>query len=196
MGRPREFEIDHALDCALRQFWQKGYEGTSLSDLTDAMGITRPSLYATFGNKEQLFLKVIERYGRDHAIYVHDAISQATAKDVAQYFLRSAADAQTNPDYPHGCLEMHAALVCSVESQPIRQVLIERRAAAQAQLQARLERAATEGDLPPDTDAASLARLLFAISQGMAVQAADGASRIELHRLANDALRRLGLSNR
>ncbi|MGV1833148.1 TetR/AcrR family transcriptional regulator [Rhizobium rhizogenes] len=195
MGRPREFDVDQALDCALRQFWEKGYEGTSLSDLTDAMGITRPSLYATFGNKEQLFLKVIERYSHDHAAYVHDAVAQPRAVEVARYLLRTAADAQTNPDYPHGCLEMHAALVCSEDSQPIRQLLIRRRTAARALLQERLERAIAEEDLSPDTNAPDLARLLFAISQGMAVQAADGATRNELHRLADDALKRLGLAN-
>lgn len=195
MGRPREFDIDQALDCAVRQFWEKGYEGTSLSDLTDAMGITRPSLYATFGNKEQLFLKVIERYSHDHVAYVRDAVAQSDVADVARYLLRAAADAQTNPDYPHGCLEMHAALVSSADSQPIRQLLIQRRAAARTLLQERLAQAIAEGDLPPDTNAADLARLLFAITQGMAVQAADGATRSELHRLADDALHRLGLTD-
>lgn len=195
MGRPREFDIDQALDCAVRQFWEKGYEGTSLSDLTDAMGITRPSLYATFGNKEQLFLKVIERYSHDHVAYVRDAVAQSDVADVARYLLRAAANAQTNPDYPHGCLEMHAALVSSADSQPIRQLLIQRRAAARTLLQERLAQAIAEGDLPPDTNAADLARLLFAITQGMAVQAADGATRSELHRLADDALHRLGLTD-
>jgi len=190
MGRPREFDADEVLECALRQFWKNGYEGTSMAELTEAMGITRPSLYATFGNKEDLFLKVIERYSLDHTAYVWTALQEPTARAVAEHLLRSAADAQTNPDYPRGCLELQAALVSSPEARTIRETLAARRQAARAALTERLERAVGEGDLPAGTDAAALARLLSMIAQGMTVQALDGATRGELHRAVDIALQR------
>jgi AcrR family transcriptional regulator len=192
MGRPREFDTDQALDCALKQFWAKGYEGTSLSDLTEAMGITRPSLYASFGNKEELFLKVMERYSRDHAAYVRDALKQPTARAVAEYWLRSAAEALTNPHYPHGCLEMQAALVCSTESQPMRRKLLRRRRAGELALRERFERALAEGELAAGTNTSDLAKFVCMTVQGMAVQAADGATRGELRRMADTALRLFG----
>src|SRR4051794_9404549 len=103
-GRPREFCVEEALAAALRVFWTKGYEGTSLTDLTDAMGITRPSLYAAFGNKEALFRKALDLYQREKLEYVGRALVQPTARAVAEVILRGAVDNACSPQEPHGCL--------------------------------------------------------------------------------------------
>src|ERR1700687_5700303 len=103
-GRPRSFDSDKALDAAMQVFWRKGYEGASLSDLTDAMGINRPSLYAAFGDKEALFRKALDRYAKGPAAYVREALNQPTAREVAQALLLGTADLLTDPQHPSGCL--------------------------------------------------------------------------------------------
>src|SRR5882724_2242913 len=112
VGRPRAFDIEKALDRAVDVFWRKGYEGTSLSDLTEAMGINRPSLYAAFGNKEDLFRKVLDRYSDGPAAYVREALNEPTAKAVAERLMRGAAEVLTNPRNPSGCLIVQGALSC------------------------------------------------------------------------------------
>jgi AcrR family transcriptional regulator len=181
--------VDQALDIALRVFWKKGYEGTSIDDLTDAMGISRPSLYCAFGNKEQLFRKALDRYLRGAAELYAEAIGQPTARAVAERLLCGMADNLTDPAHPPGCLAVQGALSCSETADPIRLELNERRAAAEASVRDRFERARSEGDLPSDDDPADLARFLATVGQGMAVQAAAGASRDELRRVAELALR-------
>src|SRR5215470_10428762 len=114
-GRPRSFDLDEALDSALHLFWQKGYEGASLSDLTGAMGINRPSLYAAFGNKESLFRKVLDRYANGPADYVRHALDQPTARAVAEALLYGAADRLANSAHPRGCLMVGSALACGDE---------------------------------------------------------------------------------
>src|SRR5688572_28097576 len=116
-GRPRGFDVDRALDRALKVFWRKGYEGTSLPDLTAAMGINRPSLYAAFGNKRQLFGKVLDRYNERES-HVCAALQQPTARKVAEHVLRGAADGLTTPRNPRGCLMVHGALSCGEEAEP------------------------------------------------------------------------------
>jgi AcrR family transcriptional regulator len=188
-GRPRTFCLDEALDVALKVFWRKGYEGTSIDDLTEAMGINRPSLYCAFGNKEQLFRKALDRYlGGAGALYA-EAVGQPTARAVAERFLAGTADHLTDPEHPPGCLAVQGALSCGEAADPIRRELNARRAAAEATLRDRFERAKAEGDLSPDEDPADLARYLATVAQGMAVQAAGGASRDELRRVAETALR-------
>src|SRR2546425_106227 len=113
VGRPRAFDTDRALDRALRVFWQKGYEGTSLSDLTRAMDINRPSLYAAFGNKAALFRKVLDRYAEGPASYVREALNEPTARAVVERLLRGAARLQTDPRNPRGCLIVQGELSCS-----------------------------------------------------------------------------------
>ncbi|MDB5405763.1 MAG: transcriptional regulator, TetR family [Rhodospirillales bacterium] len=188
MGRPREFDVDEALDAALDLFWRNGYEGTSLSDLTAAMGITRPSLYATFGNKEELFRKVLDRYEDVCMRFMRDALKEPTARAVVEKLLYGSADAQTDPPHPPGCLGMNGALACSMEAEPIRQELIGRRTAGEAALRRRLEQAKAEGDLPAASDPAALARYVMTLSQGMAIQAASGAGREALHQVIATAL--------
>src|SRR6185369_3265095 len=188
-GRPRGFDAAEALDKALHVFWQKGYEGTSLSDLTEAMGINRPSLYAAFGNKEALFRKSLDRYHDGPASYFDEALNQPKARAVAQRLLKSAADLLTDPRNPSGCLIVQGALSCGDAANPIRRELISRRAAGEAAIRRRLERARSEGDLPADSDPADLAMYITTVTHGMAVQAASGATRDDLERVIETAMR-------
>jgi len=189
VGRPRTFDLEKALDKALKVFWRKGYEGTSLPDLTRAMGINRPSLYAAFGNKEELFLKVLDRYAQGPAGYVRKALNEPTARAVAERLLYGAIELQSERGHPAGCLMVHGALACGDDAQAVRKELIARRAAVDAAIRERFERAKVEGDLPASCDPATLAHFLAAVIQGMAVQAASGASCEDLRGVADTALR-------
>jgi AcrR family transcriptional regulator len=189
MGRPREFDPDQALDRALRVFWRSGYEGASMADLTAAMGITKPSLYAAFGNKEELFRKALDRYVDGPGGYVQVALAKPTAREVVEHLLYQAADAVTNPENPPGCLAVQGALCCGEAAETIKQELMSRRANGEENLRKRFARAITEGDLPRDSNAADLARYISAIVQGMAVQAAGGVSREQLRKIAEMTLR-------
>jgi AcrR family transcriptional regulator len=189
VGRPREFDADKALGRALQVFWRKGYEGASLPDLTAAMGISRPSLYAAFGNKEALFRKALDSYAGGPACYVREALHEPTARAVVERLLRGAVELQTDKRNPPGCLMVQGALACGEAANPIRQELISRRAAGEAALRQRFERARSDGELPADSDPADLARYFTTVVYGMAVQAAGGASREELRRVAQAALR-------
>lgn len=181
MGRPREFEIDEALDQALELFWRKGYEGTSLSDLTDAMGITRPSLYAAFGNKEELFRKALDRYDDTCMAFTRTALKEPTARKVVDKLLHGFADAQTDQVHPPGCMGVNGALACSEEAEPIKQELTGRRVAGEIALGRRLEEARAAGDLPADCAPADLARYVMTVAHGMAIQASSGACREALY---------------
>jgi AcrR family transcriptional regulator len=188
-GRPRAFDIEKALDQAMMVFWQKGYEGASLSDLTEAMGINRPSLYAAFGNKETLFRKTLDRYHDGPASYFTEALSERTARAVAERLLRGAAEVLTDPRNPAGCLMVQGALSCGDAANPIRRELISRRAAGEAAIRRRLEHARSDGDLPADSDPADLALYITTVTHGMAVQAASGATRDDLERVIETAMR-------
>ena len=193
IGRPRSFDIDRALDRALQVFWRKGYEGTSLSDLTKAVGVNRPSLYAAFGDKEALFRKALNRYLIGPAAYTQEALKESTARAVVERLLRGAADLNTAPRNPRGCLMVQGALACGEEGDSIRQELVACRAAGEAALRRRLQRANSEGDLPADADPADLARYIATVIYGMAVEAAGGASRDKLQGIVEMALRTLPL---
>jgi AcrR family transcriptional regulator len=188
-GRPREFDVDEALDRALTVFWRKGYEGASLPDLTKAMGINRPSLYAAFGNKEELFRKALERYTQGPAAYVREALNEPTARAVAERLLNGAIELLTSPKNPPGCLLVNGALACGDAAESVRQELGSRRMKSEAAVRQRFQRAQAEGDLPADANPASLACFMMTILRGMAVRAADGASRKELRRIVALALR-------
>jgi AcrR family transcriptional regulator len=189
VGRPRQFDPDQALGRALEVFWKKGYEGTSLSDLTDAMGINRPSLYAVFGNKEDLFRKALDRYSEAQAASMNQAMNQPTARGAVEQLLMAGAESMTNPHNPHGCLLVQGALACGEGAECIRQELVHRRAAIVAALRQRLERAKSEGDLPLDSEPGDLARYVSAVSSGLSVMATGGASRNELRRVVQTAMR-------
>jgi AcrR family transcriptional regulator len=188
-GRPRNFDADAALDAALDVFWRKGYEGASLPDLTDAMGINRPSLYAAFGNKEELFKKVLDRYATGPAAYVQAALQAPTARAVFERLLAGALDMMSNPKAPRGCLAVQGALACGDAAQSIRKELCARRGQAESLLRDRFTRARAEGDLPRDADPSDLAKYATTVLHGLSVQASSGATRPQLRKVADLALR-------
>ena len=188
-GRPRTFDADQALDQAMKVFWEKGYEGASLPELTEAMGMNRPSLYSVFGNKENLFHLALERYALPREQLFAAALAQPTARAVVEYFLQHNADSQTQSNQPHGCLVINGALACSDDARPIRDELIAHRANNEGRLRDRLLRAREEGDLPVDACAGQLARYVMTVSNGMAVQAAAGATRQQLREVVALVLR-------
>jgi AcrR family transcriptional regulator len=170
-------------------FWRKGFEGATLPDLTRAMGINRPSLYAAFGSKEGLFRKALDRYTEGPAVYVREALNEPSARAVAERLLGGTVELLTDPRNPGGCLLVQGALACREAAESVRRELVARRVAGEAAVRQRFERARAEGDLPADADPADLARYVVTVSQGLAVQAAGGASREELRRVVELALR-------
>ena len=192
-GRPRAFDEETVLGRAAEVFWRHGYEGASLSALTGAMGINRPSLYATFGSKEQLFQRAFARYHESHVAGVRAALQQPTAYAAIEAFLRNSADGLTADDHPAGCLSVQGGLACSPENTRVSEILAAGRAATEAALQERLSRASEEGDLPDDVDARAMARFVMALSEGHAVHAAAGATREDLHASVDMAMRAVAL---
>jgi AcrR family transcriptional regulator len=188
-GRPRSFDMDLALERALDVFWRKGYEGASVADLTEAIGINPPSLYAAFGSKEGVFRAALDRYQAKHAERWDAALAAPTAYEVASRLLMGVADELGDKSKPQGCLMVQGALAAGEECDAVKKELAERREASVVQVRERLKRAKREGDLPKDADPASLARYIATIIHGMAVQAASGISRAELRRVAETALK-------
>ncbi len=188
LGRPRSFEIEDALERAMGVFWRQGYEGASLVDLTAAMGISAPSLYAAFGNKEGLFQAVLDHYDKARAAALAEVLNAPTAREVASRFLYSVADFATDPKGPPGCLLLQCGSSCDESAARIPEEVARHQAEKEAALRERFERAQAEGDLPNGATPAAFARYLIAVSSGMCVQAAAGASREELYAVAELAL--------
>jgi AcrR family transcriptional regulator len=188
-GRPRTFDTDAALENAMQVFWRKGYEGTSLSDLTTAMGVNPPSLYAAFGSKEALFRKAMDRYEQGPGGYTPKALLAPTARDVAEQLLAGAVALHGTTRNPKGCLGVQGALACGESASAIQQDQSARRVIAEKLVRKRFERAKVEGDLPADCSPADLARYIRGVICGMAVQSADGATRQELEKTAAMAMR-------
>ena len=189
IGRPREFDFDNALDRALLVFWRNGYEGASIADLTDAMGINPPSLYAAFGNKEGLFRKVVDRYIERYAGFWEVARAAPTARATVEHLLRASVDFVTDEANPRGCLMVRGAMACSEAANKIRDEIVTRRATGEAMLRERFERAIAEGEISPGLDPADYARYIMTVLEGLSVQAAGGASREDLRKVADIALR-------
>src|SRR5258708_4208449 len=188
-GRPRAFDPDAALERAMHVFWAKGYEGAALSDLTRAMRINRPSLYAAFGNKEQLFRKVLDRYASGPLAYFGQALEAPKARDVVEQILFGAARMASDPRLPAGCLMVQGALACRDSAGSVQKETTARRAASEIALRRRFQRAKREGDLPRNANPGELASYVMTVLQGMAVQGANGARRNQLRRIAQIALR-------
>jgi len=187
-GRPREFDPDDALEKAMHLFWTKGFDGVSISDLTATMGVNRPSLYATFGNKEELFRKAFSRYMTGHISAVRLAEHFATVKQAVEAYLFNSADFLAQPEHP-GCLAVVGALAWSDESEAIRQELSGARNDVLGVWRERFEAAQATGEIPPAPHAADLARYVMTVATGMTVQARSGATREELRRVAEISMR-------
>lgn len=187
-GRPREFDPEEALSAALQVFWKRGYEGASLAELTEAMGITKPSLYACFGNKESLFRKALDLYERDKLCYVRSALEEPTAKAVAERLLRGALAMQCGSDEPKGCLGVISSVANTAHAECIRDEVLARRASSDRAMVERFERAKAEGDLPAGVEAPALACYLSTVIQGMAVQAGAGTPSARLEQLIETTL--------
>ena len=188
-GRVRQFDADVALDRALEVFWARGYEGATLPELTKAMGINRPSLYAAFGNKEQLFRKALDRYQTGPMSFLTEALKEPTARAAAEAIFSGFIHMQRNREKARGCLIVSGALASGEGAETVRQELAQLRQSIVAVFRKRFERAVEDGDLPKGTDCATLARYIATVLNGLAVQVASGTTEKELRLVAAMAMR-------
>ena len=189
-GRPLSFDRDAALETAMHVFWERGYEAASIADLTSAMGITPPSLYTAFGDKEQLFLEAIERYALGYGSAGARALDEEpTARGAIERWLLEAANELTQPCHPKGCMVVMAATNCSAAAERVQDALLLRRTEAIANVGRRIQGGIDSGELPPDTDAKDLANFYATIYQGMSMQAKDGATHESLLATVRTAMR-------
>lgn len=188
-GRPRVLDRDIGLDVAARLFWEHGYEGTSIADLTKAMGITPPSLYATFGSKEELYRQALDHCIEQESKCRGEALqTETTAYEAIAFYLHDVVRGITQPDKPRGCIVSTAVLQHSEENESVAQDVAARRDVAMQAIKTRFDRAVCEGELPTGADTEALARFYMAVVQGMSAQAYDGACRERLNQLADIAL--------
>jgi AcrR family transcriptional regulator len=188
-GRKSQFDADEALERALEVFWARGYEGATLPELTWAMGINRPSLYAAFGNKEQLFRKALDHYQTGPQAFLAEALRKPTARAAVEAIFSGFVGMLRGRDKACGCLIVCGALACGEEAEPVRRELAWLRQATVTTLRERFERAVQEGDLAEGTDCAALARYIATLLNGLAVQAASGATQKELRLVSALAMR-------
>lgn len=189
-GRPRAFDREAALARAMRMFWTKGYEATSISDLTEAMGVGTTSLYAAFGSKDELYAEALRLYATSYENLVWGRFREApTVREAVKAYLYDSAAAMTGSDcdLPHGCMAT-LGTVGSDGHVELAGLMRSTRAIAFDVLVSRLEKAIDEGELPPALDIAKVSRFLQTVQSGMAIRARDGAERAELESVAEIAM--------
>ena len=189
-GRPRSFDREAALARATRLFWLKGFEATSIADLTEAMGIGAPSLYAAFGSKEALYIEALNYYVASYECFSWARFqAAATAREAVESYLMDSAAALTGSfgDIPHGCMVTLSSVGSEGHSE-LGELVRSERAAPLDRLKARLSRAVAEGELPASVDIHALARFVQTVQSGMSILARDGTSRAELEAVARTAM--------
>ncbi|WP_213807466.1 TetR/AcrR family transcriptional regulator [Granulicella sp. dw_53] len=179
-GRPREFDLDKATEKAMLVFWKRGYEGASVAELTEVMGISKPSLYAAFGDKRGLFEAALLRYDDGPRAFAAQALKLPTAKETVRTLLEGAVEVSTRRKGPRGCLQTQAALACGPEADEVKDMVSQRRLVGEGKLRSRLRQAQSGGELPAKADVGVLARYVASVGLGITVQAASGVSRKEL----------------
>ncbi|MDM0015622.1 TetR/AcrR family transcriptional regulator [Variovorax sp. J22P168] len=187
-GRPREFDKAQALDTAMRMFWRHGYEGASVAALAGEIGVTVPSLYLAFGNKESLFMQAVAHYGLYSECLYEKAFARVSAREVALDILMGEVALVSGRDTPDGCLMIQGALATSPDSEAVQQAMAKLRRDAESAVAARFERARQQGDLPAGWEPQSLASYVMTVAAGIAVQAKTGLPRRRLQRVAEMAM--------
>ncbi|MEV5841976.1 TetR/AcrR family transcriptional regulator [Streptomyces sp. NPDC051985] len=188
-GRPRAFDRDAALHTAMLVFWERGYATTSTTDLSAAMGINPPSLYAAFKNKEELFREAIGLYERTESqASRREMDAAATARDAVAALLHTSADRFTMQDRPRGCMIVLAATNCTEDHESVRDFALRCRARTKDMIKERLDGARDAGELAPDTDTDRIAAFYATFLNGLSIQARDGAERAQLHELVDMAM--------
>lgn len=188
-GRPRQFDTEVAIEKAMKLFWKKGFHGTTIPNLTEALGINRPSLYAAFGSKENLFKLTLDLYRRDPASYVNRALGKPTAHAAFRSLLNGVIDLLTDTKNPGGCLFVCGALASGEASESILEELRRRRIDGEKDIRERFERAVAEGDLPKNTDVKALSRYAATQLWGLSVMGMNGTSKSDLLAAADIAIR-------
>jgi len=188
-GRPRAFDREAALDRAMLLFWRRGYEATSVSDLTGEMGITPPSLYAAFGDKKRLFLEAVDRYQAGPGSFAQRALEEPTAEAAMRRLLMDTVESFCNPKHPRGCMVVLSATNCTTESSDILDDLSERRRMAERMIRERIAAGGKAGELAANTDIDTLASLIVTTLYGLSIKARDGASRAALRKVVEQVMR-------
>jgi AcrR family transcriptional regulator len=188
-GRPRRFNREQALERAMRLFWSRGYEATSVSDLTAAMGITPPSLYSAFGDKKRLFLEAVDRYQAGPGRFAAAALAEPTAERAIRRLFKDTIQMFCNPTVPKGCMVVLAATNCTAQDDDMVEALAKRRRAAERFIRERIAKGRAAGELAAGTDVETLAGLVTTTLYGLSIKARDGASRAALTKIADEAMR-------
>jgi AcrR family transcriptional regulator len=191
-GRPISFDKDAALEAAMLLFWERGYEGTSIADLTRAMGLNPSSIYAAFGDKHALFSLAVKRYMETRTQYATKALEQPTLERVIHALFNSTVAFLTTPNHPPTCMTLAGAVGCSVDASPARDMMTEIRRQNESTMRERFLLAQKSGELSKDVNVDDYTRYLSTIIAGLSIQAANGSTKAELKRTSQMALRHLG----
>jgi AcrR family transcriptional regulator len=193
LGRPAAFDKDAALDAAMQLFWERGYEGTSMADLSQAMGVHPSSMYAAFGDKHALFALAAKRYADVPAQYMVKALEQPTFRGFILAAFDNTVEFLGSTDHPSSCMTLTGAISCSADTEPAKYLMREMRMQNEAAIRARLLKARKAGEFPKEENVDDYTRFLSTLLSGLAIQAANGSTKAELKRTAALALRHLGI---
>jgi AcrR family transcriptional regulator len=191
-GRPISFDKDAALEAAMLLFWERGFEGTSMADLTQTMGLNPSSIYAAFGDKHALFSRAVRRYLETRAQYAADALAKPTLGKVIRALFENTVAFLTTSGHPSTCMTLAGSMGCSVDASPARDLMTEIRKLNEAAIRERLVQARKSGELPKDINVDDYTRFISLMLAGLSVQAANGATKAEIRRTSEMALRHLG----